>query len=296
MLVRKCELVRHLEQLFRVVPYSPPTPILQASTLTASPSTPDATLVRSESRDGAVWLTLNRPEKHNALSLPTLDALRAAVEAAGADAATRYVVVTGSGRKSFAAGGDLKELSSVRDEAAVDGMLSRAQAALDAIRQCPVPVVALLNGDALGGGGELAAACDLRIFLAHARLGFIQARLAITPAWGGGVDLCQIVGGARALRMLARAELVNAETALAWGLADAVASEAREAEEIAAFLRPLGERPPQVARGIKAAAAAWRRNASHDERRRVEIEHLKTTWLHDDHWTAAERALSRSTS
>jgi enoyl-CoA hydratase/carnithine racemase len=261
------------------------------------PPSNDAPLVRSEPRnDGSIWLTINRPEKHNALSLPTLDTLRAAVESAAADASTRYVVVTGSGRKTFAAGGDLKELAAVRDGAALDDMLGRAQAALDAIRRCPVPVVALLNGDALGGGGELAAACDLRVFLAHARLGFIQARLAITPAWGGGVDLCQIVGGTRALRMLARTELVDAPTALAWGLADAVASVDHEAEEIAAFLRPLGERPPQVARGIKAAAAAWRRNAAHDERRRIETEHLKTTWLHDDHWAAAERALSRSTS
>lgn len=277
-------------------PYSPPTPVTAPPVNTLAPSI-DTPLVRTETRDaGAVWLTLNRPEKHNALSLPTLDALRTAVDAAGADPSTRYLVVTGSGRKSFAAGGDLKELSSVRDADAVDAMLGRAQAALDAIRRCPVPVVALLNGDALGGGGELAAACDLRIFLAHARLGFIQARLAITPAWGGGVDLCQIVGGARALRMLARTELVDAPTALAWGLADAVASAEHEGEEIAAFLRPLGERPPQVARGIKAAASAWRRNASHDERRRIEIDHLKTTWLHDDHWAAAERALSRSTS
>ncbi len=260
------------------------------------PPTADA-LVRSEQRsNGAIWLTLNRPDKHNALSLPTLDALRTAVERAGADPDTRYVVLTGAGRKSFAAGGDLKELAAVRDDAAVEAMLRRAQATLDAIRRCPVPVVALLNGDALGGGAELAASADLRIFLAHARMGFIQARLAITPAWGGGVDLCQIVGGPRALRMLARAELVDASTALAWGLADAVARDAHEDEDITAFLRPLGERPPQVARGIKAAAAAWRRNASHDERRRIEIEHLKATWLHDDHWLAAERALSRSTS
>ncbi|MFT3821175.1 MAG: enoyl-CoA hydratase/isomerase family protein [Rubrivivax sp.] len=261
------------------------------------PPPPDAPLVLSETRaPGAVWLTLNRPDKHNALSLPTLDALRAAVQAVGDSPLTRYVVITGAGRRSFAAGGDLKELAAVRDDAAVQAMLERAQAALDAIRQCPVPVVALLNGDALGGGAELAAACDLRVFTAQARIGFIQARLAITPAWGGGVDLCQIVGGARALRMLARAELVDAPTALQWGLADAVARAGHEADDVEAFLRPLGERPPQVARGIKAAAAAWRRGAGHDERRRLEIQHLKTTWLHDDHWLAAERALSRSTS
>lgn len=261
--------------------------------MTRPSQTSDAPLVRRELLgDGAVRLTLNRPEKHNALSLPTLDALREAVVQAGEDASTRYVVVTGAGRRSFAAGGDLKELAGVRDEAAVQAMLDRARTALDAIRQCPVPVVALLNGDALGGGAELAVACDLRIFTAHARIGFIQARLAITPAWGGGVDLCQLVGGSRALRMLARAELVGADEALACGLADAVLRAEHEQEDLAAFLKPLGERPPQVARGIKAATAAWRRGAGHDERRRIEARHLMDTWLHDDHWRAAEQALA----
>lgn len=267
-----------------------------STTHTTAPNA-DAPLVQCETRaDGIVWLTLNRPEKHNALAMPMLDALREAVVTAGADARTRCVVITGAGRKSFAAGGDLKELANVRDEAGVEAMVARAQAALDAIRHCPLPVVALLNGDALGGGAELAAACDLRLFLAHARIGFIQARLAITPAWGGGVDLCELVGGARALRLLARTELVGADTALAWGLADGIASEAHEAEDIAAFLRPLAERPPQVARGIKAAAAAWRRGASHAERRAIEREHFKAAWLHADHWAAAERVLNRSSS
>ena len=79
------------------------------------------------------------------------------------------------------------------------------------LRACPLPVLAYLNGDAIGGGAELALACDMRLQSASARIGFIQARLAITSAWGGGPDLCRIVGAARAMRMMSRCELVDAQ-------------------------------------------------------------------------------------
>src|SRR5690606_19137494 len=128
---------------------------------------------------------------------------------------TRLIVLSGAGDRYFAAGGDLRDLATVRDEAATLAMAGQARAALDAVRECPVPVVAYLNGDAIGGGAELALACDLRLQAS-------QARLAITSAWGGGTDLCRLVGGARAMRMMARSELVDAQQALAWGLADAV--------------------------------------------------------------------------
>ena len=93
-------------------------------------------------------------------------------------------------------------------------MMEEAGGALDAIRHCPVPVIAYLNGDAIGGGAELAVACDLRLQAGHARIGFIQSRLAITSAWGGGPDLFQLLGSARAMRMMCRGELVDAQQAL----------------------------------------------------------------------------------
>src|SRR3546814_11040713 len=94
--------------------------------------------------------------------------------------------------------------------------------ALDAIRDCDVPVIAYLNGDAIGGGAELALACDMRVMAATARIGYIQAKLAITPAWGGGTDLCVLIGSSRAFRMMARCEMIAADPAPAWGLAAAV--------------------------------------------------------------------------
>ncbi|MFO1218023.1 MAG: enoyl-CoA hydratase/isomerase family protein [Burkholderiaceae bacterium] len=242
---------------------------------------------------GAVWVTVARAHKHNALAGPVLAELAAAVRRASERADLRYVVVTGAGERYFAAGGDLKELSSVRDEPAVRAMMDDACAALDAIRDCPVPVLAYLNGDAIGGGAELALACDMRLQASHARIGFIQAKLAITSAWGGGPDLFRLIGPARAMRMMSRCELIDATQALAWGLADAVIADGAKGHDITAFTKPLNACPPQVLRGIKAQARCARSGGDWAAHRRVEQRHLIDTWLHDDHWAAAEKVLSR---
>lgn len=242
---------------------------------------------------GAVWVTVDRAHKHNALARPVLAELACAVRAAGRRADVRYIVVTGAGDRYFAAGGDLRDLANVRDEPAVAAMMDDACTALDAIRQCPVPVLAYLNGDAIGGGAELALACDMRLQAAQVRIGYIQAKLAITSAWGGGPDLFRLVGPARAMRMMSRCELVGAEQALAWGLADAVIADGPHGADIAAFTKPLDACPAQVLRGIKAQAIAARQGLGWQQHRRIEQEHLTQTWLHDDHWAASEKLLSK---
>jgi len=242
---------------------------------------------------GACWITLNRPAKHNALARPLLAALAQAVRAAAEHPQTRLIVLSGAGDRYFAAGGDLRDLAAVRDEAATLDMAQQARQALDALRLCPVPVLAYLNGDAIGGGAELALACDLRLQAAHARIGFIQARLAITSAWGGGTDLCRLLGGARGLRMMARSEMIDAGQALAWGLADAVIADGPDGADLQAFLRPMLACPPQVLRGIKAQTLAWRQGAAYETARATEQQQLLHTWLHDDHWRASDQVLSK---
>jgi len=254
-----------------------------------------APLVRVDARaHDALWLTVDRARKHNALARPVLAELAAHVRAAGSQTQLRYIVLRGAGDKYFAAGGDLRELGSVTDEPAVLQMMDDAGSALDAIRQCPVPVLAYLNGDAIGGGAELALACDMRLQASHARIGFIQAKLAITSAWGGGPDLFRLIGPSRAMRMMARSELVDAPTALGWGLADAVISDGPEGDDMRDFLRPLDHCAPQVLRGIKAQAVAARQGLDWAEHRRIEQHHLARTWLHDDHWAAAGRLLTKA--
>ena len=242
---------------------------------------------------GAVRITINRPHKHNALSRSVLADLASEVTRSGADPQTRFIVIQGSGDRYFAAGGDLVDLSSVRTPEATLEMSNEARDALDAIRDCPVPVVAYVNGDAIGGGAELAVACDMRLIAAPARIGFIQGKLAITSAWGGGTDLCALIGASRALRMMTRCELIGADLAVAWGLADAVIGDGPDGSDIDAFLKPLHDRSALVIRAMKAQATASRKGLSYPERRAIEQQGLVATWVHADHWAAAERVLTK---
>lgn len=241
--------------------------------------------------DATLRLTINRPEKRNALSLALLDQLGAACAAHAGDPALKLLVLTAAGDRCFAAGGDLKELESVRSEADTLAMSRRARGALDQLRQFPVPVVAALNGHAFGGGAELALACDLRIATAATEIGFLQAQLNVTTAWGGGIDLLAAVGSGRALGWLLEARRITAAEALAAGLVQRVCG---PEEAITActesFIAPLLARPVQVLRAYK-ALARQSRALLHRELTATEEQGFTNTWVHADHWAAAARAL-----
>jgi len=252
----------------------------------------DAVVTLREGR--LLRVTLNRPEKHNPLSRAILAELRAVFDSARDDPDLACVVLTGAGDKYFAAGGDLRDLAAVREEPDVQAMVEESRAALDAVRTFPLPVVAVLNGDALGGGAELAVACDLRLMRDGAHIGYVQGRLAITTGWGGGTDLAMVVGSTRALRMTTRCELVPAATALAWGLADAVAPADGVEAALQDFLAPMLKQTGNALRGCKAQALAARRGLPFDARRTIEQDVFVATWTHADHWAAVDRLLLRA--
>ncbi len=193
-----------------------------------------------EDVNGVRWLTLNRPAKLNALNRALIAELGSAVAAAGADAAVRAVVITGSGEKAFAAGADIAEFVGLGP---VEGerMARAGQAVYDAVAALPKPVVAAVNGFALGGGCELALACHVRLASATARFGQPEVKLGLIPGYGGTQRLARLVGQGRALELLCTGAMVDAATAQAWGLANRVVEPAalREAaqklaEEVAA--------------------------------------------------------------
>jgi enoyl-CoA hydratase/carnithine racemase len=239
-------------------------------------------------------VTLNRADKHNPLSRQVLETLRKVFLQAAAEPELRCAVLRGAGSRYFAAGGDLRDLDAVRSEADTVAMATQARAALDAIRDCPVPVVAVLNGDAIGGGAETAVACDFRVMREGASIGYIHGKLAITAAWGGGVDLVSLVGPARALRMTARCELIEARTALAWGLADAVVPADALDSGVDEFLAPLLRQPALALRAHKEQARAFRRGLGYDDRRAREQRDFVAAWTHPDHWAAVGRILGKS--
>jgi len=251
-------------------------------------------LVLSQLRDGILYVTINRAEKRNALSRATLAALRDVFADAAHDASLHAVVLSGAGDRCFAAGGDLREFDKLRSEADARALFDHAAATLDAIRAAPVPVVAALNGTALGGGAELAMACDYRLAAEHAAIGFVQATLAITTGFSGAADLFALLGASRAMRVLATAQVMAPRDACAMGLIDEVCDDGQPLDEVVArFVAPFLERPPLVMRAIKQLAGAHRRIAA-QAMREAERDAFAATWVAPGHWARAQQFLARA--
>ena len=246
----------------------------------------------AEVDDDLLRVTINRPEKRNALSISLLDEIGATFRA-HRDADLKCALITGAGDKAFAAGGDLKELDSLRSKAEARTMSSRAHDALDQIRYFPVPVVGAMNGVALGGGAELAMACDLRIGAAHADLGLIQSRLAVTTAWGGGIDLINAIGNSAALAILCSGKRLSANEALALRLYEAVCPADSDFSSFTNdFVADYRSKSINVLRSYKATSAARRRQL-HEELTDVARDGFVTAWVDKDHWDAAANALKK---
>jgi methylglutaconyl-CoA hydratase len=177
--------------------------------------------VRVEQRGAvAIWV-LDRPDRMNALSRAMLVALGKLARDAATNPSVRAVVVTGAGDKAFCAGADLKERRAMTDED-VRGLLDLYRSELGPLDRMPKPVIAAINGVALGGGLELALACDLRVASADAVLGLPETSIAIIPGAGGTQRLPRIVGEGRAKEMILLARRLSAAEALAWGLVNRV--------------------------------------------------------------------------
>jgi len=247
-------------------------------------------------RQGSVLtLTINRPEQRNALRMDLLDTLAQTLTEHADDPDLRCVVITAAGERAFAAGGDLKELDAIRTPKQTEAMSKRGRRALDRIRQFPLPVVAALNGLALGGGAELAMACDLRVASRNAEIGFLQGQLNVTTAWGGGIDLVAAVGSRRALELLASARRIPADEALSLGLFDRVSDpEQSLADCVRHFVAPFVARPRQVLEGFKAISTGHRQSV-HKHLSGTEQRHFIATWIHTDHWEAVARANAKRT-
>ena len=166
-------------------------------------------------------LTVNRPTKLNALNAATIAELGQAIDQARADAAVRGILLTGSGEKAFVAGADIAELAQLSGPGAQEAA-ARGQAVFRRFETSPKPVVAAVNGFALGGGCELAMACHLRVAAENARFGQPEVNLGLLPGYGGTQRLVQLVGKGKALELLLTADQIKADEALRLGLANHV--------------------------------------------------------------------------
>jgi len=174
-----------------------------------------------EKRGATAYVTVNRPKVLNALNHRTWADLRTAFEEARRDAAVRGVIVTGAGGKAFIAGADIGELATLTAVEAEDSTRD-GQAVLDLIENLGKPVIAAVNGFALGGGCETAMACTIRIASENAKFGQPEVRLGIIPGAGGTQRLPRLIGKGRALKLILSGEIINAEEAHRIGLVNEV--------------------------------------------------------------------------
>ncbi|MGB0846844.1 MAG: enoyl-CoA hydratase/isomerase family protein [Thiolinea sp.] len=170
---------------------------------------------------GIYLLTVNRPKQLNALNQQTLEEIRAAAQQLAMQQDIRVLIVTGSGDKSFIAGADIKQMW---EKTAVEGQRfsSLGLSTVQALSDLPFPVIAAVNGYALGGGCELALACDWIIAAENAQFGQPEVKLGVPPGFGGTQRLPRRIGSARAMEMIVSGRSISAQTALDWGLVNHV--------------------------------------------------------------------------
>jgi enoyl-CoA hydratase len=204
-------------------------------------------------RDGAVLVvTVNRPAKMNALNVPMLTELGQVLDEAQADDGVRALVVTGAGEKAFVAGADIEELS-VQTPASGREHARRGQALFDRIERFGKPVIAAVNGFALGGGCELAMACTIRLAANTAKFGQPEINLGLIPGYGGTQRLSRLVGRGRALEIMLTGNPIGAEEAYRIGLVNRVLPAADLMAEARALAGALASKAPVAARYILAA-------------------------------------------
>ncbi|MBP1627056.1 MAG: 3-hydroxybutyryl-CoA dehydratase [Holophagaceae bacterium] len=202
-------------------------------------------LVLKRVEEGIAWITLNRPEKHNALNGVLLTELDQAFTDVARDPQVRVVVLSGAGEKAFAAGADIQGMKD-RSPGEAEAAALAVQAIFNRIQAFPRPVVASIQGWALGGGLELALACHIRIASTSARLGCPEVGLGILPGYGATQRLPRLIGRAQALHLMLTGEPVTAEEALRMGLVGRICAPQALADETLRLAQTLGRRGPMA--------------------------------------------------
>ncbi|MEM8566675.1 MAG: enoyl-CoA hydratase-related protein [Bacteroidota bacterium] len=177
--------------------------------------------LQTQIQDGIYTIKISRPESLNALNIKTIDEIRIAVQHFYDDKDIRAAVITGAGEKAFVAGADIKEIAEL-NEVNARKFAENGQEVFSMIEQSEKPIIAAVNGFALGGGCELAMACHLRLASSHAKFGQPEVNLGIIPGYGGTQRLTQLVGRGKALELMMTGDMISATEALTLGLVNHV--------------------------------------------------------------------------
>jgi enoyl-CoA hydratase len=246
---------------------------------------------------GVATVTFDRPDVLNAMDFPAMERFAAIVadlhdQLADHASPIRVVILTGAGSQAFSSGGDQRALSTHRG--AADGArLGRIMGdALLALERLPVPVIAAVNGYALGGGSEIALACDLRVVAEDVKLGLVHATLALIPGWGGGQRLLRLVGYGRAIDMLLAARPFSAAELQALGVVQYVAP---PGEALPAARALAGRIAALDAATVRAIKGLLRDGCTlpYDEALAAERARFPELWASAPHWDVVDRFLAR---
>ncbi len=195
-------------------------------------------------RNGSFYLlTISRPQALNALNTSVFDALEHFFKSTTGDHTIRGVVITGEGEKAFVAGADIREFSSL-DAVGGAKLSKRGQDVFFMIERYHAPVIAAVNGFALGGGCELAMSCHIRVAGSHAKFGQPEVNLGLVPGYGGSQRLIQLVGKGKAMEMLLTADMITADEALSFGLVTHVVESGKEVEKAMTILNKIETKGP----------------------------------------------------
>ncbi len=214
-----------------------------------SETTTSSSVVTVADQGAVRVITVNRPDKLNALNVATLDALDAAFQSAENDAAVRCVVLTGAGEKAFVAGADISEMNSLTPVQARD-FSQRGQRMMRRVEKLNKPVIAMVNGFALGGGLELAMCCHLRIASDKAKVGQPEVNLGLIPGFGGSQRLLRLAGRAATLELCLIGAPVGAARAYELGIVNRVVDAAELQDETMKLAAQLAASAPLALRGV----------------------------------------------
>jgi enoyl-CoA hydratase len=206
-----------------------------------------------EVADNVATITINRPDKRNALNAAVRHEIVDALDQLHADDTARVVIITGAGDKAFVAGADIGEFAERTPVEQREAMQGRR--VFDEVAACPKPTIAMINGFALGGGCELAIACDIRVAARSARFGQPEVRLGLIPGGGGTQRLPRLVGAGRALRLILTGDLIDAEEAYRIGLVDVLVDDAELHTRTQELARSMAAHSPVALRLAKDAVA-----------------------------------------
>ncbi|KIL44778.1 enoyl-CoA hydratase/isomerase family protein [Jeotgalibacillus soli] len=245
---------------------------------------------RIERLDSVLLFCIDRPERRNAINIEVMDGLQKAIDNAREDHRIKVLMITGEGNQAFCSGGDLQVFHKLKTQQEAYSMLSKMGGILHDLATLPKMTVAFINGTAIGGGCEIAAACDFRISRPKAKLGFVQGDLSITTGWGGGTLLYERLLPNQALTILTTATVREAESFHDLGFIDYMC-EGETYSEAIELLQPIILKNVHVLMAYKQMLIEKWKKSDLQHRMQLEIQECSMLWEKQDHHDAVDAFL-----